>query len=117
MSAEEFEAWLEEMGFSGLEAAKRLGVSKNSVVKYRTEGAPGYIRLACAALRGTAASETQRHKYQHEAGDRAFVVAQHFSDFVQAHPFIAERPDLSAMADQVGDALGKLYQAIWKAEQ
>lgn len=55
--------------------------------------------------------------YQHEAGDRAFVVAQHFNDFVQEHPFIKERHDLTAMADQIGDALGALYQAIWLAEK
>lgn len=55
--------------------------------------------------------------FQHEAGDRAFVVSQHFADFVQSHPFIAERPDLAAMADQIGDALGALYQAVWKATE
>ncbi|MGA0613431.1 hypothetical protein [Paracoccus sp. KR1-242] len=55
--------------------------------------------------------------YQHEAGDRAFVVSQHFNDFVQEHPFIQERPDLTALADQIGDALGELYQAIWRAEE
>lgn len=55
--------------------------------------------------------------FQHEAGDRAFVVAQHFNDFVQEHSFIKERPELAAMADQIGDALAALYQAIWKAEK
>lgn len=52
---------------------------------------------------------------QHEAGDRAHVVAQHFTDFVQAHPFISQRPDLAAQADAISDALGALYQAIWRA--
>ncbi|WP_374292887.1 hypothetical protein [Paenirhodobacter enshiensis] len=55
--------------------------------------------------------------YQHEAGDRALVAAQSFSAFLQAHPFIAERPDLAAMADQIGDALGEFYQAIWRVEK
>ncbi|MTH57873.1 hypothetical protein [Paracoccus litorisediminis] len=54
--------------------------------------------------------------YQHEAGDRAFVVAQHFNDFLQEHPFIRERPDLAALADRAGDTLAELYQAIWKAK-
>lgn len=52
---------------------------------------------------------------QHEAGDRAFVVAQHFADFLQAHPFIRQRSDLAAEADAIGEALGALYQAIWRA--
>lgn len=54
--------------------------------------------------------------FQHEAGDRAFVVAQHFNDFVQEHPFITERPELAAMADEIGDSLAALYQAIWSAK-
>ena len=55
--------------------------------------------------------------YQHEAGDRSLVVAQHFNDFVQEHPFIQERPDLASLADQLGEKLGELYQAIWKAKE
>lgn len=50
MTAEDFEAWLQHTGFSGLEAARQLEVSKNTVMKYRREGAPLHIALACSAL-------------------------------------------------------------------
>ncbi|MWB77948.1 hypothetical protein GLS40_07935 [Pseudooceanicola sp. 216_PA32_1] len=50
MTAEDFNAWLAKEGISGREAARRLDVSKNTVVRYRQTGAPGYIALACAAL-------------------------------------------------------------------
>lgn len=55
--------------------------------------------------------------FQHEAGDRAFVVGQHFNDFVQEHPFIAERPELAQLASVIGEQLAELYQAIWRAEE
>lgn len=50
MTAEDFNLWLTHTGLSGLEAAKRLGISKNTVVKYRRTGTPLHIALACAAL-------------------------------------------------------------------
>lgn len=50
MTADDFEAWQDGMGLSGLEAARRLGLAKNSVVRYRAEGAPVTVALACAAL-------------------------------------------------------------------
>lgn len=55
--------------------------------------------------------------FQHEAGDRSSVAHQHFVDFVQRHPFVAERPDLSALAAKADAALAELYQAIWKVEE
>lgn len=55
--------------------------------------------------------------FQHEAGDRAFVAAQSFNDFIQAHPFITERPELAALAAQIDDAMAELYQAIWQASE
>lgn len=50
MTAAGFEAWMARMGWSGREAARQLGVSKDSVVRYRREGAPLLVALACAAL-------------------------------------------------------------------
>lgn len=50
ITAAAFEAWVARMGWSGREAARRLGVSKDSVVRYRREGAPRTVGLACAAL-------------------------------------------------------------------
>lgn len=55
--------------------------------------------------------------FQHEAGDRAFVVGQHFNDFVQSHPFIKQRAELEALADQVSERLAELYQAIWRVTE
>lgn len=52
---------------------------------------------------------------QHEAGDRAFVAAQHFSDFVKDHPFVCANPELASLAEAAENALADLYQAIWKA--
>ena len=52
---------------------------------------------------------------QHEAGDRAFVVAQHFSDFVKDHPFVSGSAELAKLAEAAENALADLYQAIWKA--
>lgn len=50
MTAEDFNDWLDKTGLSGLEAARQLGVAKNSVVKYRREGAPLHVALACSAI-------------------------------------------------------------------
>jgi DNA-binding XRE family transcriptional regulator len=50
MSATEFKAWLELMGYTGAAAAKALGISKASVSNYQREGAPPAIRLACRVL-------------------------------------------------------------------
>lgn len=50
MTAEYFNDWLKRTGLSGLEAARCLGIAPNSVVKYRREGAPRHIALACSAV-------------------------------------------------------------------
>jgi hypothetical protein len=50
MTADDFNAWLEHMNISGLEAARRLGLGKDTVTRYKRDGAPPYIALACSAL-------------------------------------------------------------------
>lgn len=50
MAAEDFGAWIDHMGWSDSEVARQLDLSRNSVAKYRKEGAPANIALACAAL-------------------------------------------------------------------
>lgn len=50
MTAQDFENWLDHMGLKGAGAARALGLAPNSVVKYRREGAPLTVALACAAL-------------------------------------------------------------------
>lgn len=50
MTAEDFNAWLALRGISGREAARQLGVSNDTVTRYKRAGAPLYIALACAAI-------------------------------------------------------------------
>ena len=51
MTAKDFCAWLEHMGYNDAAATRALGLgSRNTLVKYKAEGAPAYIALACAAL-------------------------------------------------------------------
>lgn len=50
MTAQEFNDWIEKRGISGREAARQLGLSKGTVVRYRATGAPLVVALACAAL-------------------------------------------------------------------
>lgn len=50
MTASEFQHWLHAMGISGAKAAEMLGVTANTITRYRRIGAPKAIGLACAAL-------------------------------------------------------------------
>lgn len=52
MSADEFKAWREHMGFNRSEAARQLGLGRNMPQRYEDEGVeiPRYVALACAAL-------------------------------------------------------------------
>lgn len=45
-----FGYWLQQLGLSDRKAAKALGIHYNTVAKYRREGCPRYIMLACKAL-------------------------------------------------------------------
>ena len=48
----------------------------------------------------------------HEALHMAHVALCIFDDHVAQHPAVAERPELSTIADRVSAAMGELYQAI-----
>jgi len=50
MPAADFVAWMEQQHLNDTTAARELGVSRPSVIKYRKEGAPRVVALACAAL-------------------------------------------------------------------
>ncbi|MTI44256.1 hypothetical protein JM93_04071 [Roseibium hamelinense] len=52
MNADEFQHWCQRMGFKSTAAtAEALGIgSRNTIAKFRKQGAPRYIALACAAL-------------------------------------------------------------------
>lgn len=50
MTAETFNQWLRAMGISCVEACRLLGVQPNTITRYRRNGAPKAIALACSAL-------------------------------------------------------------------
>lgn len=53
---------------------------------------------------------------QHEALDRAHLLADAFQRHLADHAFIRAHPDLAARCDLIADALGELYQAIGAVE-
>ena len=50
MTANEFREWLTNMKFSGAQAARLLGINANTITRYKRQGAPETVRLACSAL-------------------------------------------------------------------
>ena len=51
MPAADFIAWLDWMDLSDRQATAALGLgSRNTLARFKVEGAPLYIALACAAL-------------------------------------------------------------------
>ena len=50
MTVEAFNRWIADRNISKLEAARQLGLNKNTVTKYCREGGPLWLGLACAAI-------------------------------------------------------------------
>ena len=50
MTSDAFGRWLKAMDITGAEAARLLGVQPNTIVRYRQQGTPTMVALACAAL-------------------------------------------------------------------
>lgn len=50
MTAQDFTRWVAVMGWNDSRVASELALSRNTVAKYKREGAPLSIGLACAAL-------------------------------------------------------------------
>ena len=52
MTPGSFTAWRSRLGFSKSEAARRLGLSRNSIIAYEngTAEIPLHVALACAAI-------------------------------------------------------------------
>lgn len=50
MTPNEFCEWLKAMKITGAVAARLLGVNVNTITRYKREGAPQTVALACAAL-------------------------------------------------------------------
>lgn len=54
MTGTQFNEWLSAMGISGAEAARLLGVTPNTITRYRKRGGPAMLDAACAHLRSRA---------------------------------------------------------------
>lgn len=77
MDADEFKGWLEFMKFNDAEATRALGVgSRNTVAKFKAEGAPRYIGLACAALALNARPWTYRIEGTEEMSEEDQLIEQ-----------------------------------------
>ncbi|SKA13668.1 hypothetical protein SAMN05428963_106205 [Consotaella salsifontis] len=50
MTPQDFNAWLDQLWFCDEDAAENLGVDVETIVRFRKEGAPHYIALACSAI-------------------------------------------------------------------
>lgn len=50
MTPQSMRSWLAEMKISAAEGARLLGIHPNTMTRYKTEGAPVHVALACAAL-------------------------------------------------------------------
>jgi hypothetical protein len=50
MTAEQFRQWLAAMKISGAEASRLLDVNVNTITRYKRNGGPQMLALACAAL-------------------------------------------------------------------
>ena len=46
----DFKDWQKRMGWTNVKTAQELNVSRTSVIKWKREGAPYTIRLACETL-------------------------------------------------------------------
>lgn len=50
MTPQSMRSWLAAMKISAAEGARLLGIHANTMTKYKNEGAPQHVALACAAL-------------------------------------------------------------------
>lgn len=50
MTAKDFTAWMDHMGWNIQRTAIGLGIGRNTVSLYMKDGAPEHIGLACSAL-------------------------------------------------------------------
>jgi len=50
MTASEFQMWLDTMGITAVEAGHLMDVHPNTISKYKREGCPKIVALACLAL-------------------------------------------------------------------
>jgi len=50
MDANAFCNWMKRMNLNSLKTSQALGISPNTITRYRREGTPLYVDLACSAL-------------------------------------------------------------------
>lgn len=64
ISAADFIAWQQAIGYSDAMAARQLGASSSSIVRYRAKGGSATLGLACAALAIGAGTWTNGTKFK-----------------------------------------------------
>jgi plasmid maintenance system antidote protein VapI len=50
MTPQDFTRWLDAMNITAKQAAKALGVTQNTITRYKANGGPVMLHLACKAL-------------------------------------------------------------------
>ena len=50
MTADQFARWIADRQISNREAARQLGLNKDTVTRYCRDGGPLWLGLACAAI-------------------------------------------------------------------
>lgn len=50
MTARQFNAWQAALGLTDSQAARQLGTSPSTIARYREQGGPAILALACYAL-------------------------------------------------------------------
>lgn len=53
----------------------------------------------------------------HEVLDRAFVISEMWSQFIERHPTVLANSELAALAQSIGVSLGEFYQAVGMSAQ
>ena len=50
MTGKQFAAWCDHMGLRDSDAARQLGTAPSTIARYRKDGGPALLGLACAAI-------------------------------------------------------------------
>lgn len=50
MTGRAFNAWMDAAGFTDSEAARQLGTAPSTIARYRADGGPALLALACSAI-------------------------------------------------------------------
>lgn len=76
MTGRHFQEWLDTMDISAAEAARLLGVKPNSITRYKKQGGPEMLRLACQWLDKRRRIRTREIELRAEKAARAAKLGQ-----------------------------------------